>query len=234
MVDGGFLFQNRKVSGWQHEKCLAEKWFPKSKITKATSEMFTSLKLFSYIPLGFTVLGLVSSLYLVWTGPCKTCLFKKEIVAIFPFSFNTILNRLDNYCNQCLQFPNYSQVWKTSTMFLKLQNVYFHKRSFSFLSIRKSKLLWVKNPLATHHHLPRPIQIQGMPVECYAVKKKHKMLERQYIEISTGQSASPSLERLPSSSPTTQPSQWWGTSMKYLQLDWVTTTLCLHRVIISY
>ena len=114
------------------------------------------------------------------------------------------------------------------------KNVYFHKRSFSFLSIRKSKLLWVKNPLATHHHLPRPIQIQGMPVECYAVKKKHKMLERQYIEISTGQSASPSLERLPSSSPTTQPSQWWGTSMKYLQLDWVTTTLCLHRVIISY
>ena len=63
------------------------------------------------------------------------------------------------------------------------------------------------------------------------LSKKHKMLERQYIEISTGQSASPSLERLPSSSPTTQPSQWWGTSMKYLQLDWVTTTLCLHRVI---
>ena len=55
MVDGGFLFQNRKVSGWQHEKCLAEKWFPESKITKATSEMFTSLKLFSYIPLDFTV-----------------------------------------------------------------------------------------------------------------------------------------------------------------------------------
>ena len=58
MVDGGFLFQNRKVSGWQHEKCLAEKWFPESKITKATSEMFTSLKLFSYIPLGFTGTGL--------------------------------------------------------------------------------------------------------------------------------------------------------------------------------
>ena len=37
------------------------------------------------------------------------------------------------------------------------------------------------------------------------------------MEISTGQSASPSLERLPSASPTTQPSQWWGTSMKYLE-----------------
>ena len=55
MVDGGFLFQNRKVSGWQHEKCLAEKWFPKSKITKATSEMFTSLKLFSQFGLDWTM-----------------------------------------------------------------------------------------------------------------------------------------------------------------------------------
>ena len=63
------------------------------------------------------------------------------------------------------------------------KNVYFHKRSFSFLSIRKSKLLWVKNPLATHHHLPRPIQIQGMPVECYAVKKTQNAWKTIYWNI---------------------------------------------------
>ena len=44
----------------------------------------------------------------------------------------------------------------------------------------------------------------------------NKSMRDKKVRIHTGQSASPSLERLPSSSPTTQPSQWWGTSMKYL------------------
>ena len=141
------------------------------------------------------------------------------------------MNRLDNYCNQCLQFPNYSQVWKASKVFLKLQECVFSQKKF-FLSFNQKEQVIVSeesschpSSFATSHPDPR----DACGVLCY--QKKHKMLERQYIEISTGQSASPSLERLPSSSPTTQPSQWWGTSMKYLQLDWVTTTLCLHRVI---
>ena len=79
-------------------------------------------------------------------------------------------------------------------------------------SIRMSKLLWVRNPLANHPHQPRPIQIQGMPIG-YCRKQN----DCQKVEKSTGQSASPSLERLPRSSPTTQPSQWWGTSIKYLK-----------------
>ena len=81
-----------------------------------------------------------------------------------------------------------------------------------FFSIRMSKLLWVRNPLANHPHQPRPIQIQGMPIG-YCRKQNYC----QKVKKSTGQSASPSLERLPRSSPTTQPSQWWGTSIKYLK-----------------
>ena len=79
----------------------------------------------------------------------KVAQFKKEIVAIFPFSFNTILNRLDNYCNQCLQFPNYSQVWKASKVFLKLQECVFSQKKF-FLSFNQKEQVIVSEESSCH------------------------------------------------------------------------------------
>ena len=67
-------------------------------------------------------------------------------------------------------------------------------------------------PLIPIRHVPS--RSKGCLSDTQGHTEEEKAWEK--TKISTGQSASPSWDRLPSPSPTTQPSQWWGTSMKYL------------------
>ena len=132
----------------------------------------------------------------------KICLSRKDDIGLLPlivFQFNIT----------CLSVQTVLERTGLSSSVFSFSRSEWASYCFS---IRMSKLLWVRNPLANHPHQPRPIQIQGMPIG-YCRRQN----DCQKVEKSTGQSASPSLERLPSSSPTTQPSQWWGTSIKYLK-----------------
>lgn len=103
--------------------------------------------------------SLPKNLWIILDSAIVPCPWKDDIEksAFFPCRFfslqfnKNVSTKMYMVCSVCTFTENFEH------------SKGFWKNRINF-SIRRSKLRWVRNPLATLPHSPRPTQIQGMPV----------------------------------------------------------------------